>query len=153
MMSWFADTAGWAAWLSKREPFHSLEVSSVAQARRDGRRLVTTNYVLNELTALLTSPLRVPRGQQIQLLTDLRAATWVDIFHIDSALDSAAWALRMSRPDKDWSLVDCASFVVMQRQGLTDSLTADHHFEQAGFIEIVATETHTVYGCEEPRSA
>jgi predicted nucleic acid-binding protein len=137
MIPWFADTSGWAAWLGKREPFHASAVSLVAQARRDGRRLVTTNYVLTELTALLTSPLRMPRGQQIQLLTDLRAATWVDIIHIDPALDSAAWALWMSRPDKEWSMVDCAGFVVMQHHGLTNSLTADHHFEQAGFIRML----------------
>jgi predicted nucleic acid-binding protein len=137
MIRWFADTSGWAAWLGRQEPAHALAVSLVAQARRDGRRLVTTSYVLTELAALLTSPLRVPREQQIQLLTDLRAATWVDIIHIDSALDSAAWALWMSRPDKDWSLVDCASFVVMQQQGLTEALTVDHHFEQAGFIRLL----------------
>jgi predicted nucleic acid-binding protein len=65
MISWFADTSGWAAWLGRREPFHALAVSLVAEARRDGRRLVTTNYVLTELAALLTSPLRLPRGQQI----------------------------------------------------------------------------------------
>ncbi|HZW34899.1 MAG TPA: hypothetical protein VFF52_29520 [Isosphaeraceae bacterium] len=70
-------------------------------------------------------------------MTDLRAATWVDIIHIDSALDLAAWALWLSRPDKDWSLVDCASFVIMPRQGLTESLTADHHFDQAGFIRLL----------------
>jgi predicted nucleic acid-binding protein len=35
--------------------------------------------------------------------------------------------------DKEWGLTDCISFVVMQEQGLTDALTADHHFEQAGF--------------------
>jgi uncharacterized protein len=137
MTSWFADTSGWAAWLGRREPSHGLAVSLVTQARQDGRHLVTTNYVLNELVALLTNPLRMPRGQQVQLLTDLRTATWVDIVHIDPALDSAAWALWMSRPDKDWSLVDCASFVVMQRQGLTGALTTDHHFEQAGFIRLL----------------
>jgi predicted nucleic acid-binding protein len=137
MTGWFADTSGWAAWLGRREPFHPLAVALVTQARRDERHLVTTNYVLAELVALLTSPLRVPREQQIQLLTDLRAANWVDIVHVDSALDSAAWALWMSRPDKDWSLVDCASFIIMQREGLTEALTADHHFEQAGYIRLL----------------
>jgi len=38
-----------------------------------------------------------------------------------------------SRADKEWSLTDCISFVVMEDRGLTDALTADHHFEQAGF--------------------
>ncbi len=37
------------------------------------------------------------------------------------------------RPDKDWSLTDCISFVVMEEHGITDALTGDHHFEQAGF--------------------
>jgi uncharacterized protein len=38
-----------------------------------------------------------------------------------------------ARSDKRWSLTDCISFVVMQERGLTEALTADRHFEQAGF--------------------
>ena len=37
------------------------------------------------------------------------------------------------RPDKDWSLTDCISFVVMTDRGLSEALTGDKHFEQAGF--------------------
>ncbi len=43
-----------------------------------------------------------------------------------------AFDLFRDRPDKEWGLIDCASFVVMQR-GLTEALTPDEHFEQAGF--------------------
>ena len=37
-----------------------------------------------------------------------------------------------TRPDKNWSLTDCLSFVVMERSQLTEALTTDRHFEQAG---------------------
>jgi hypothetical protein len=37
------------------------------------------------------------------------------------------------RPDKEWSLTDCISFVVMRDENIVDALTGDRHFEQAGF--------------------
>jgi hypothetical protein len=42
------------------------------------------------------------------------------------------------RPDKNWSLTDCVSFVVMHGEGLTEALTGDNHFEQAGFKALLA---------------
>jgi predicted nucleic acid-binding protein len=85
----------------------------------------------------LTSPLRMPKAMQIALLRDLRSAPWVEMIHVDAGLEAAAWRLWESRPDKDLTLVDCASFVVMQQRSLTEALTTDHHFEQAGFIRLL----------------
>ena len=47
--------------------------------------------------------------------------------------------LYLARPDKSWSLTDCISFVIMNEQELTDALTADRHFEQAGFTALLNT--------------
>jgi predicted nucleic acid-binding protein len=137
MLERFVDTSGWAAWADRDERFH-------AQARRildetwdhDGR-LVTTNLVLIELTSLLISPLRVPRPQQIALLDDLRGDPSVEVVPIDAGREAAAWALWRSRTDKDWTLVDCASFVLMEQRGLLEAVTSDHHFEQAGFRRLL----------------
>lgn len=55
----------------------------------------------------------------------------------DATLIEAAVTLYMRRPDKEWGLTDCLSFVVMGGEGLGDALTADHHFEQAGFTALL----------------
>ncbi len=48
-----------------------------------------------------------------------------------------AIALYASRPDKDWPLTDCVSFVVMRDEGIIQALTGDQHFEQAGFTGLL----------------
>lgn len=133
----FVDTAGWASAFVRSEPFHAKAASLLRQWQAGGSRVVTTNYVLAELAALLTSPLRVPRPQQAAILERIRLAPWVEVIHIDEALDASAFQLFKDRPDKLWSLVDCASFVVMQQQGVSDALTTDQHFEQAGFVRLL----------------
>ena len=65
------------------------------------------------------------------------SASWVSIVHVDFELDQQAWTLLNARPDQTWSLVDCASFVVMQRRGIIEALTSDRHFEQAGFVRML----------------
>jgi hypothetical protein len=52
---------------------------------------------------------------------------------MESGLFERGLSLYLRRMDKDWSLTDCVSFVVMEEMALTDALTGDRHFEQAGF--------------------
>ncbi len=133
----FIDTSGWANLFVKTEPYHERAVKLIHDVQAARRRIVTSNYVIAELSALLMSPLRVAREPRLNLLGLLRAAKWVDILHVDPALDAASWAYLFSRSDKDFSLVDCSSFAIMRQQGLSESLTADIHFEQAGFIRLL----------------
>jgi predicted nucleic acid-binding protein len=75
----------------------------------------------------------MPRAVTIRLMNELTNSANIEIVHIDTRAHKAAWKLLCGRPDKLWSLVDCASFVIMKDRGITDALTTDHHFEQAGF--------------------
>jgi uncharacterized protein len=66
-----------------------------------------------------------------------RAEPNVTIIGCSDQLLEAGVDLFRERPDKDWSLTDCISFVVMQREGISEALTGDKHFEQAGFVALL----------------
>ncbi|MCI0381134.1 MAG: hypothetical protein L0Y72_08455 [Gemmataceae bacterium] len=133
----FADTSGWGNLVDPTEPYHSLAASIYRTARQQAHKLVTTNYVLAELVALLTSPLGFPRPTIVTIIDGFKHSPFVEVVHVDQVLDSAAWQLLRNRLDKDWSLVDCASFVLMQNRGIIEALTTDHHFEQAGLVRLL----------------
>ncbi len=133
----FADTSGWGHLVDPTQPLHVRAAALYRAARQQGQKVVTTNYVLVELVALLTSPLRIPRPTVITFMEGVRTSPYVEVVHVDAVLDGEAWHLLRSRPDKEWSLVDCASFVLMSRRGILEALTTDHHFEQAGFVRLL----------------
>jgi len=133
----FADTSGWASVADRRQTFHAHAAALVQATLASAKRIVTTNLVLIELSALLTSPLRIPKLQQVQFLDDLRSDPDVEIVCIDTHLETAAWNLWRTRLDKEWTMTDCSSFLVMQQRGLQEVLTTDHHFEQAGFVRLL----------------
>jgi predicted nucleic acid-binding protein len=71
------------------------------------------------------------------VLRQIRADKNIEIVHIDQDMFSETIAFYQSRSDKGWGLTDCASFVIMRRRGLFEALTADKHFEQAGFVAVI----------------
>jgi uncharacterized protein len=58
----------------------------------------------------------------------------VGIVYVDPTLDAQAWQLFTEQSDKEWSLVDCASFMVIRQHDIIEAFTTDHRFEQAGFV-------------------
>ncbi|MCI0561468.1 MAG: PIN domain-containing protein [Nitrososphaera sp.] len=117
--------------------YHQRSATIYRDARQQGRKLITTNYIIAELVALLTSPLSIPRPAIIAFIEGLKASPNVEIVHVDATLDEQAWQLLTQRPNKEWSLADCSSFIIMQQRGILEVLTTDHHFEQAGFIRLL----------------
>ncbi len=127
-MTVFADTFALIAWLNPRDDAHAL-----VAAYLDGftGRLVTTEWVLMELADALSAP--EARATAVAFLHAVRADPMFDVVGYIAAVYQTGFDLFATRPDKAWSLTDCISFGVMAERGLTDALTADRHFEQAGF--------------------
>ncbi len=137
MLEIFVDTSGWGNLVDKSQPYHQLMVQLYREAKQQKRRLITSNYVITEVVALLTSPLRIPRSRIISFVNSLKQSPYIDIIHIDKEKDNETWILLSSREDKEWSLVDCSTFIIMKQRGILEALTNDVHFEQAGFISLL----------------
>lgn len=129
----FADTWFFIAWLDRDDARHQealdwLEVSDDF--------IITTRWVLAELAnALGGTPLR---QHAASLLQSIETDPLFTVIQPSDSLYARGLKLYTARPDKGWSLTDCISFVVMQDQEITAALTADHHFEQAGFKPVFA---------------
>lgn len=128
MIEVFADTFFYLALLSR----DSTARAKAQQVSSDVRvRTVTTAFVLMEVANALSAAAH--RGFYLSLSRRLTSSPDVAVIGASHDLFERGQALYSSRLDKDWSLTDCTSFVVMQDRGITHALTGDHHFEQAGF--------------------
>src|SRR5947199_324028 len=88
-------------------------------------------------------PSALTEGAKVKIVVEApaRAPTLAErlLKHAGTVPDLPADGIQLysQRPDKEWSLTDCVSFVAMQRREITDALTKDHHFEQAGFVALL----------------
>ncbi len=128
IMTVFVDTSYILALLNSHDEFHQQALILADQI--DGK-LITTEAILTEIGNTLAKPQW--RELAVDTLNDLRDHEDVEILSINSDLFSTALKFYSSRMDKEWGLTDCISFIVMKDRKLTDALTTDHHFEQAGF--------------------
>jgi len=127
-MTVFMDTYGLIAWVNTRDAAHQ-PVKSYLDAYSG--RIVTTEWVLREFADAFSLSRTKPFA--IEAIKRIHRLTMFVVVSFESAIYQAGFDLYEGRSDKDWSLTDCISFAVMSERGLSDALTADHHFEQAGF--------------------
>ena len=128
----FADTFYWIALFSIRDRWHG-RVAAFDDALDATDQLYTTDEVCTEFLtyySTATPRLRTRAARYVQTLLDtpdlvVIPQTRTGFLH--------ALALYLTRPDKHYSLTDCASMQVMRHEGLTDVLTNDRHFTQEGF--------------------
>jgi uncharacterized protein len=133
-MTQFADTFYFLALLNPKDRAH---LAALERSFGPGR-ILTTEWVLTELADAMS--VRTKRQGFIDLHALLRSDPTAEIVPSTAELFAQGMKLYEDRPDKDWSLTDCISFVVMQERGMSEALTGDHHFEQAGFRTLLRIE-------------
>ncbi|HET6383695.1 MAG TPA: PIN domain-containing protein [Armatimonadota bacterium] len=131
----FVDTAAWLALFNADDALHIMALAVRKELYQRKQRLATTEFVLLE-TADALSGTRF-RTSAARYLRALRREQAVEITPVSSELLADGLTLFEQRPDKEWSLTDCTSFVVMEQHGVRVAFTSDHHFEQAGFQKLL----------------
>lgn len=127
----FLDAAYAIALAAPRDQHHQEALALANQLEGTRTRLITTRAVVLEIGNALAK-LRYRRAA-VELLNALEHDPQVEIVPLSEELYRQAIHLYQVRPDKEWGLTDCVSFTVMQERGLTQALTPDEHFQQAGF--------------------
>lgn len=131
MRTVFADTAYWIAILVPGDGLHS---KAVEVSKGLGKhRIVTSEMVLAETLNSLSDYGSHIRKAAAELADQLREITSARVVPQTSIQFREALKLYALRDDKKWSLTDCASILIMEQEGISETLTSDHHFEQAGF--------------------
>jgi predicted nucleic acid-binding protein len=132
MKTVFGDTFYWIALLNRNDEHHQRATTFRLEPNI---KVALTAWIVTETADALSSPRH--RGPVPEFFRSLLADAYVEYIPPSQELLNRGLELFAARPDKVWSLTDCISFVVMQDLGLTEALTGDHHFEQAGFVALL----------------
>lgn len=131
----FADTGLLIALVNHQDELHARARAWVAHLRSG---IVITEHVLWEAVNLCSKPKDRPKIHSLVNL--IRTAEPYELIPASLELFDAGLQLHAQRPDKEWSLTDCISFLVMRDRGIHRALAYDHHFEQAGFEALLRHE-------------
>lgn len=128
----FADAFYFVARLNRREQHHE----RVLNFSRDFRaHILTSDWVLMEVAdALVESE---SRARMRDFIGHLRQTAVCEIVPASREWLDRALELYHQHADKEWTLTDCTSFAIMRERSVTEALTGDKHFEQAGFVALL----------------
>jgi predicted nucleic acid-binding protein len=131
----FADTGYWIAVINPQDDLHdkALQVS----ASLGPHLIVTTETVLSEVAAYFSDKGSRLRQGAVDLIRSIRANPNSRVIPQTSLQFQDALALYEQSSDKEWSLTDCSSFLIMRELKISEALAYDKHFEQAGFVALL----------------
>jgi predicted nucleic acid-binding protein len=128
----FADAFYFVARLNRRDQHHERVLKFSRSFRAS---LLTSDWVLMEVADALAES--ESRARVRDFILHLRQSAACSIVPASRDLLDRALSLYHQHADKEWTLTDCVSFVIMRDQDVTDALTGDRHFEQAGFAALL----------------
>lgn len=126
----FIDTAYIQGLYNRDDQYHDLCVRGLTWAKQ-AKRLFITDAVLIEIGNAFSTVKRRMQGGKI--IRDFLDSKQVTVVRLSPRYFDLALQLYEQRPDKEWGMIDCFSFVVMKKYRLQACLTVDYHFAQAGF--------------------
>lgn len=131
----FVDTSGLYALVEKNDAHHSAARNAVEKLLRAGRKLVLTDYIVDETITLAKA--RSGKRVAMRVLELLEKSAGIRIEWIGSSRFEETKTFFRKHADHGYSFTDCTSFVVMNELGLTQALTTDKHFPEAGFQRLL----------------
>jgi len=131
MTALFADTFYWVALADFSDSAHQRALAITAE--RSASAIITTDEVLGEYLTFFASASGTLRRRAATSVQRILANPVIRVIPQSRASFLAGLDLYTQRPDKGYSLVDCISMQTMRKEGLTEALTNDRHFEQEGF--------------------
>jgi predicted nucleic acid-binding protein len=131
----FADTVYWVAITNPRDALHIAAIKMGSQLGE--HRFVTSEMVLVEVLNALSGDGDHLRCAAADLAQEIIDDPTIELVPQTAQLFRTALALYRDRPDKTWSLTDCASFLIMEQRQITEALTHDRHFEQRGYSALL----------------
>jgi len=128
----FVDTWAWLALSNRKDAHHEFAKKEYEEIKEEGYRIVTSDYVLDEvITALFRNVAFANAVQFVEYLFATIKGNQIKVERITEARYKAAWSLRKKYQDKpDISFTDLTSFVLMQELVINRVFTGDAHFEE-----------------------
>ena len=139
MQKVFADANCFIALLNPKEGLHAK--AKFVSAGLGQFRLATSEMVLTEVLAFYADKGAALREAAAQTVSRLYGDPNAMVVPQTSLQFREALGYYRARQDKEWSLVDCASFLIMRSEEITEALSHDQHFEQAGFKALLRDST------------
>lgn len=131
----FVDTSCFKALVDGGDDFHQAAIELLVKMKEGGMRLVTTNYITDELFTLVRKRNGLERARELwDLLGELGGQLKMVRILVGDEKEAWKW---FWREWKGLSFTDCTSFAVMERLGIKKVATFDEHFAKAGFKVMV----------------